>query len=513
MATQDDTKEQIKKIFDKESARLVLTGYLTASRLKLYIDAKISPALESPRNIVVEELLELLVEENTPYMSAESLKLICSELNMGKEVIKRRIAKGTPAEDGKDGQLTLIVRPFQDYTKNKELERKDVHHVSFFENVERSAVVGRVLPPTMGVAGADALGKPLQAKPGKAVKINTDSSLEVSSLGNGEQHIIARKSGYLLDDGGRLSIRSDLAIEGDIGLRTGDVDFIGTVHIKGGVLKGYKVSGEGDVTVDGNVLDALVHSRKGNVTINGVVTGTGVDFQGIELNEAHSQVAPSYKAPNIKAAGKIKMQMLQGESVEAGGDVLIDKDAQSSLIRSRGTLRLPKGRLFGGGVFVVGGVEASQIGAAMGVSTTIYLCSDIECSTEYSELCEQIQQHKSHVEMFRMQLGPYAADPKKIVHLEDQLRKKMLALLSKMAEAKKTTDELNKKRTQMISEGKRGVKIRVSFQEVMHQGTVVIARKTVFSPPSDIPGPATLEFDSENRTFKLREYVPVETTK
>ncbi|MDV7390323.1 flagellar assembly protein A, partial [Arthrospira platensis SPKY1] len=98
------------------------------------------------------------------------MRLIVEELRAGRPVVRRRVSKGEPVQNGLDGKLTMLAKPYQDYKKVKDLERQGSRCVRFFDNVLEGSVVAKIALPTSGKSGVDALGREIKAACGAPVK-------------------------------------------------------------------------------------------------------------------------------------------------------------------------------------------------------------------------------------------------------------------------------------------------------------------------------------------------------
>ena len=68
--------------------------------------------------------------------------------------------------------------------------------------------------------------------------------------------------------GRKISVLNVYHVPGNVGYATGNIDFAGSVVIRGDIENGFVVKAEGDVTVGGNVEGGSIYAD-GNITIRG----------------------------------------------------------------------------------------------------------------------------------------------------------------------------------------------------------------------------------------------------
>ncbi len=110
-----------------------------------------------------------------------------------------------------------------------------------------------------------------------------------------------------------------IIIENDVDFETGNIDFNGSVIIKGGVKAGFVVKAVGDITVKEIVEDALIDSQ-GNVILKGGFVGYGKG----ELTTQGDAVIEFAENQKIYAGGDVKVSdSLLHCSVEVDGKIFV----------------------------------------------------------------------------------------------------------------------------------------------------------------------------------------------
>jgi uncharacterized protein len=516
-------EEAFKKAFEKANGHISLQAFVTLDRLKMFVDCQRLGGEEDHKPVSKDELLEMLNPAHGPFLHQDILESIVHDLNARQEVKHRRIARGHPAVDGKDGWLELLVKKYQPMKKDTPIEFRTPRSIHFFDNVERNSTVGRLHHPQEGVDGVDVLGQPVKAKTGKPLRVLVDKSLHILEPGAGEnyQQIVAQVAGYLFEEAGKLSVREQMVIEGDVGFKTGDIDFVGSLVVEGNVLKDFKVKARQDVEVKGNAIHCSVSSSLGHVTIRGSAYGAeavkqsahdhaarSADYPGESSRRAHPALLPG--GALFRAGGEFIATTVQSTSVEADGTIGILNEASNALLRTKRAVLLPQGHLFGGAAYVVEGVEAKVIGTKLGSSTEIYFCTNVESSSEYPAVLNQIEAQHTAQALFKLHLGPFAEHPELMEKLQEQQRARIRALYEKYVQVQESLSELERQREILVKCAKFNQTLRVSFHEMLYRGTVIACGEKLFEPENDIPGPKTVEFLTSTHSFVVTDYKPVQ---
>lgn len=144
------------------------------------------------------------------------------------------------------------------------------------------------------------------------------------------------------------------------------IKYDGNVEIVGTVKSGARIEVDGDIGIFGNVEDAEI-TATGNVMIDGGFLGSG--------------------GGRIACRGSFKSRFVQGQRIEAGGDVRIAKGLISSTVFTSGRLLVGRsGGIVGGEVHAYRGVEAGSYGSPRPVTTILEVGIDPAVSMRIEEL-------------------------------------------------------------------------------------------------------------------------------
>lgn len=280
---------ELKKALDNGNESPVLIGiYLPIIEIEIDSDAMKATA------IINEDQKEILLKQD--YFK-EGLQVMAHELGIvygykdpdlitvraGKPFI---IAEGSPPVKGKDAVITYIERP-ERKPVIREDDTADYYEMNFIFEVKAGDWLGEKTRPLPGISGKNLYGETLRADPGDDLPLSYDSKVAFEFEESGKTILRATKSGALEYINGILTIRDHLVIEGDVGVETGNVQFDGSISVRGTVMPGYSIIASSDLEVraaEGVVNASLIKSAEGSIYIRGGIFGRGITVVEAEEN-------------------------------------------------------------------------------------------------------------------------------------------------------------------------------------------------------------------------------------
>lgn len=510
MSTDTEQTQSLTALSAKRDDRVSLKLGITADRMKIFLEAEPIRAEDGSYGSVTKEQLIALITDQVAavQLNYEVLQDAAEQLSRGEPTGRRRIAKGLPPVPGKDGKLLVLVKAYQ---KKAGYEFVDPWFIRHFDNIEVGQAVARVYPPTAGLEGHDAQGKMLPATAGKPIEIKIADSLErrAPAKGVGFETLHAKCAGYL-ELGKELAVHNELVVAKDLDHRTGDIDFIGKLLIKGNLMKGFRIQARSDIEIQGDVHTSKVTSLQGSIRVKGHVFGDGGQPVTVSDSTNARSLARLATGMQIQCSGCFSAAVVDNAAVETFGDIEVTREARNAVLRTRATLRMPKGHLIGGEVHAVCGVEAEYLGTTSGTTTVIHLCSDIESSAEFAQLMVQIHSHDNAEKLLRAYLGPYGEEPIRVKRLAGEHRTKIEGMLKKLATIEQSRQALLKRRDAMLANAHSSRFHRVNILKKLYPGTEIYASEVRFTTDQTIEGPKTIEFLPESNMFVVRELQPLE---
>ncbi|MGM9950656.1 MAG: DUF342 domain-containing protein [Lysinibacillus sp.] len=298
---------------DKMSASLFINETLDYVRLnKDELASQVKKLLEE--NGIVNGVLPLHMEKIIP----------------GKAIL---IAQGTLPVKGKDAQITYLEIPDRKPVIRED-GKADYYDMNFIHEIKEGSWLGEKIPPQPGVDGMNVHGETLPAPAGRDVVMKYDRKSAYEVEEEGKFVLRSRIGGVLEHSRGQISVNHHLPINGDVGVETGNIEFEGSISIRGTVQNGYSVIAKGDVSIEApeGVSGAkLIKSVEGDIYIRGGIFGLG--------------------ETRVEAGGNIFVKHVNEANLYAGQNINIGFYAIGSNLRAASVfVDEHKGKIIGGKV-------------------------------------------------------------------------------------------------------------------------------------------------------------------
>lgn len=324
---------------------------MTSDKMQVYVYINLFESeLESEIENVKNQIYQWLETNNVTY------GILTDVIENGLKVQSGLlIAEGTEAVYGDDAK----VKYFQ-LSERKPRTREDgsVDHfeINFIDEVKKGDWLGEKIFLTNGTDGMNVLGQVIRAKKGNDIKLLYDAKT-VYSVTEGNMEVLrASNNGAIsFDYKGLISVVNILTIDGDVGIRTGNIHYDGSIVIKGTIAIGYSVTANNDISVlgDQGVTSARVESLTGDVMIKGGIFGKAV----------------------VKAKNNVFARHTNEALIEAGGNVTIGTYIFNSYLKAANIFTTDKrqGKIIGGIIKAQGKVSSAIIGNQTELKTEIHI--------------------------------------------------------------------------------------------------------------------------------------------
>jgi uncharacterized protein len=340
-------------------------GISMENQFQLLVDAHGLSALIQPLDIdeldgtVHPEMLhKLLADEKVTFgVREEVIQRICKDPFSVEYPIL--IAKGIPAENGSDAYLLNEVS-FDRKTGRKGFNFREVLDIP---SVTQGQLLASVIPSTPGASGKDIFGKVIPSMDGKPLRVKAGKNVFV----NGDKY-------YSLLDGqvsftqNSISVNPVFEVKGDLDLKTGNINFVGNVVIRGNVPSGYEIKAGGDIIVAGLVEGSFLQADN-NVLVSGGISG-------------------SHKG-SVISGGSVQAAYLNQANVKAEQDVIIQKSILHSHVQAGGAIRCSSALVIGGKLQSGSDIEIKELGNHLFTKTELFAGMDSNLDNAKKDLLNE----------------------------------------------------------------------------------------------------------------------------
>ena len=249
-------------------------------------------------------------------------------------------------------------------------------------NVKAGQLLATIMQAVPGQNGIDVLGNLLRVRKPRRCKIRIGANLRADESTATYYSTI---DGRIRWHDEMLSVDQLYEIEGDVGLETGDVSHQGAVRVQQDVLKGAHLQAIGDIEVMG-VIDGAHVQCGGMLHVHGGITGT----------------------PGVRviAAGGVHARYILDANVQSGGDIVVESEIMHANLATRGALLAPHGRVIGGKVVALGGIDIGQGGSTASVPTSLIAGEDYTLEGRLAVLKNKLKDNRENVDKIYATIAP-----------------------------------------------------------------------------------------------------------
>ncbi|ULL17313.1 DUF342 domain-containing protein [Paenibacillus sp. H1-7] len=365
---------------------------------------------------------------------------------------KTVIAYGTPPVPGQDGYVKLLHDISDDSRKPMELEdgKVDFREVTTINNVRKGQLLAQRIFATKGTPGRAVTGEELAAKDGKEARLKVGKNV----VADPEQKAIYSAIDGMIckTDRDKINVFPIFEVNGDVDYNVGNIDFVGSVVIRGNVLSGFKIKASGDIRITGSVEGADLEAG-GSIEISAGILG-------------HNKAM-------IRAGSRFKSSFIQDATVSAD-EVLVTQSIMHSSVRAaRSAVCLgTKGLIVGGTIQAGESVTARTIGNSMSTATVIEVGVLPELRNEIGQLRIQLRSVNDNLDKTEKalnlldqlaatgQLGPDKMAMRiKLNHTKKQTVEEQSSMKERILEIEKSLEDSDKAKVEVVSTVYSGTKI------------------------------------------------------
>lgn len=371
------------------------------------------------------------------------------------------IAEGIPAIPGEDAKIEWVCLAkgnTEAFETSSHSDVVDYRNVNTVINVKAGELLARKVPPTAGRAGQKVTGEVIPAKPGRNIPIKIGKNVVLDERGEFAYAVIDGQ--VAMTDRDRINVFPVYEVNGDVDYSVGNINFVGTVIIKGNVLSGFTVHAAGDVRIFGEVEAAMIEAE-GSIEVR-----AGIAAQGRGQIKAGNNVLAGYiNQGNVRAKNDIIVtQSIMHSSITAGRNVICSQG---------------KGVIVGGTIQAGEGIIANVIGNLMHTPTIVEVGVLPELANEYRQIkvdldlifheLEKTEKGLRLLDQWATQHG-YLPPDKQEMRLK--FFKHRLSLTNKMS-------ELEHRKAEIEEEMELSKSARISVNQIAFPGTKIVIGKYV----------------------------------
>jgi hypothetical protein len=368
-------------------------------------------------------------------------------------LVKNTIATGEKPIDGENGYIRYIFELDNNQKRPLELEDGTVDYKELISlhNIKKGQMIGERMPPTPGKDGRAVTGETVFAKAGKEAIFKLGKNVV---LDNEQTAMYAAIDGMIAKtDRDKINVFPIYEVNGDVDFRVGNIDFVGSVVIRGNVLPGFRIKAAGDIRVTGGV-EAAELEAGGSIDISAGIVGQ---------NKA-----------KVRAGKSIKSAFIQDALVEAGEDVFVSQSIMHSTTRAGRAVICngPKGLIVGGIAQAGEKVTSRTVGNSMSTVTVIEVGVLPELRNELLALRAQLRSHVENMDKTDKalslldqlaaagQLGPDKLALRiKLNHTKKQANEEEAGMRERILEIEKSLEDTDRARVEAIATVYGGTKI------------------------------------------------------
>ena len=318
------------------------------------------------KDITLQEIRDILEQMGIEYgVDEDKLKDIV-ENELYNQVFQ--FAEGTPPVDGKNGHIKdYYPRHKEVKFASKQNDSIDFKSTNYIHNVKAGELVCELTPPEPPEDGVDIFGNTVYGKPGIMPPIPQGKNVVFNEE---KDKLFTACEGNLSFRSGRFHVEKILNISGNVDNAVGNIDFTGSVSVKGDVLEGFTVKAKGDITVMGIVEGATLISG-GSITL----------YKGMR----------GMKSGVLEAAGDITAKFLEDSHIYAKGNIQAEYIINSDVSCGNNlTLTGRRAAFIGGVCSVYNQMNVKTVGAMSQITTLVTLGVTPQLLEEVEALKKQI---------------------------------------------------------------------------------------------------------------------------
>ncbi len=393
--------------------------------------ATLFPAKPGGFDLTPEEIISELQAQGVNYGILEDIVTrMADEKIEYKEII---VARAKQPIHGKDAEIKMYFEPNAEKTIYKSIaeDKFDFKNiVKNIQNVLKGDLICEKIPATNGEDGYTVIGKLMPAKKGVDRQILAGPNTELSADG---KFLRATVDGHVVKKAGKIGVEPVKHINGDVGIKTGNITFVGSVVVHGSVLDGFSVKAKGNIEIRGSVGKCEIMSD------NDIYIAQGVN---------------GYYEALISAEGSVFSKFIENSKVYAGSSVIVDDHIYHSEVNANDAVVCfgHRAQIGGGTVRATNEINTRNLGTVSYSETIIEVGLPPGLRIELEEVTKQKREIENAIEDLKKDISTLNSQRKlrkNWSNEKEELLKNKIEVLGQQEEnlknALENIDEINKK--------------------------------------------------------------------
>ena len=293
------------------------------------------------------------------------------------------------------------------------------------------------------------------------------------------------------------------SIEGMIVVAGNQINITDVLSIPGSInYKTGNIKAKGSVKVGGEVNPGFSIQAEGDIIIDKVVDSATIDAGGdIVVREG----VWGKSGCNLTAGRTIKAGFISDTKVITGGDLIVGDAITNSYVNSKGKVIVASkhGCIMGGEVFAQRGIEVRVIGSKLGIKSKVGIKLAEIIEKQIKDVSSLLGKIEGYIKQIHKILGPdLLKNPRGILQVKNpQKRAEMLKALQKLSELLRQRDIYKQKLKQVKEENKESLYARIKVFNKVFTGTQIQFNDKIFLVEKDMVA-VTFYFDLEEGKIK-----------
>ena len=350
---------------------------LSISSDKMLVFMTAFPGSEGGELLTKDEILsELKLQKIVTGILEDVIENFIANKEFCKEIV---ICKGKPATQGTDAKIEYFFnRNLNTKPKKNEDGSVDYHSLDTISGVEKGQRLALLTKEIPGENGYDVCGNIMKPRDVKTIKLEYGNNIEISE---DKTELFSAVTGHASLVGTKVFVSDTFEVPADVDNGTGDIDFSGSVHVKGNVKSGFKVVAQGDIIVDGVVEGAHL------IADGQIIIKRGIHGMTKGILEAKSNIISKFiENATVRSGGYIETESIMHSNVSAFSEVLVSGR---------------KGFIMGGMVRAGKKVEVKSLGSDMGTMTQIEVGVEPSKKERYGKLKEELVKRQKEMDQIK----------------------------------------------------------------------------------------------------------------